>query len=248
MDGGARLHSVVPTAYLRVFQPLDAFDAAEQEHWERSIVARARSPLIRPRYHDRSTTEGLGVLTPADGEHAEIKLIDGRTYVSPWRTKLRVLAAIVAFHDARPFESAHAFVSKKDARRAARQLGKLRRRDPGAVSFCHESPWHVPIRWFVFFDEPDRRLAEDEFGRLRLTYRTSVRSAIRRAEHAVPVLRKTDLGPISDLIVDIHQWLSVFDHLSLLELDYGGLCESMTWDELDDDHSARDVQGALDAN
>jgi hypothetical protein len=99
----------------------------------------------------------------------------------------------------------------------------------------------------VFFDEPDRRLAEDEFGRLRLRYQTTVRTAIRRAEHAVPVLRKTDLGPISDLIVDLHQWLSSFDHLSLLELDYGGLCESMTWDELDDDHSAQEIQRALEA-
>jgi len=247
MGSVSRLHPMVPTAYLRIFQPLETFEASEQEHWERYIVARTRSPLIRPRYRDHPNADGLGVLTPADGEHAEIKLIDGRTYVSPWRTKLRVLAATVAFHDAQSFELAHAFVSKRDARRAARELGKIRRHDPGAVSFCHESPWHVPIRWFVFFDEPDRRLAEDEFGRLRLRYQTTVRTAIRRAEHAVPVLRKTDLGPISDLIVDLHQWLSSFDHLSLLELDYGGLCESMTWDELDDDHSAQEIQRALEA-
>src|SRR5207247_1278264 len=192
MGGAARVRPMVPAACRRVFQPLDAFDGAERAHWERYIVARTRSPLIRPRYRDLGERGGLGVITPADGEHAEVKLVDGRTYVSPWRTKLRVLAATVAFHDASPFELAHEFVSKRQARQAARELGKIRRRDPGAVSFCHEAPWHVPIRWFVFFDEPDRRLAEDEHGRLRLRYQTTVRTALRRAEHAVPVLRKTD--------------------------------------------------------
>ena len=37
-----------------------------------------------------------------------------------------------------------------------------------------------------------------------------------------------------------------FDPRSMLELDYGGLCDFLTWDELDDDHSAREVQEALE--
>jgi hypothetical protein len=32
-----------------------------------------------------------------------------------------------------------------------------------------------------------------------------------------------------------------------VELDYGGVCDLLSWDELDDDHSARDVQEALRA-
>jgi hypothetical protein len=39
----------------------------------------------------------------------------------------------------------------------------------------------------------------------------------------------------------------VFDPRSLVELDYGGLCDFLTWDELDDDHSARDIREALKA-
>ena len=54
-------------------------------------------------------------------------------------------------------------------------------------------------------------------------------------------------GPISDLIVDLHQWMHAFDPSSLLELDYGGLSALLTWDELDEDHSARDVHEALEA-
>jgi hypothetical protein len=49
------------------------------------------------------------------------------------------------------------------------------------------------------------------------------------------------------MIVELYEWLAAFDRRSLLELDYGGLCDLMTWDELDDDHSARDIQDALKA-
>jgi hypothetical protein len=105
----------------------------------------------------------------------------------------------------------------------------------------------VPIRWFVLFDDDDRWLGEDELGRTRLRYHTSVRRAMRRAERAVPILRRTDLGPISELILDLHQWLTVFDPGSVLELDYATLCDFMGWDELDDDRSSRELHDALDA-
>jgi hypothetical protein len=243
----ARLRDVVPSAYLRVFQPLDGFERQEQLHWERYLIEGARSTSIRPRYADHVTTGGLGVIAPAEGEHAEIRVIDGRTFVSPWRMHLRVLAALLSFSATKPLELSDQFVTKQDTKRAAKQLAKLRRHDPRAVAFVHQSPWHVPIRWFVLFDDGERWLGEDEFGRTRLRYRTTARRAMRRAERAVPVLRRTDLGPISELILDLHQWLATFDPASLLELDYASLCDFMTWDELDDDRSSRDLHEALDA-
>ena len=72
----ARLRDVVPSAYLRVFQPLDAFERQEQLHWERDLLDGSRSPSLRPRYADRPTSGGLGVMAPADGEHAEIRVVD----------------------------------------------------------------------------------------------------------------------------------------------------------------------------
>ena len=241
-----RLRAMVPSAYLRVFQPLDAFDREEQAAWERYLVEHARLPGQPARYVDRSR-DGLGVIVPAQGEHAEVRVVDGRTYLSPWRMRMRVLAAAVAFREVRPVELADRFLSKKDARRAARELTRMRRRDPQAVSFCHVSPWHVPIRWFVLFRDEERRLAEDEHGRLRLRYRTSARRALRRAGQAIPVLRRSDLGPISELLLDLHEWIGLFDPRSLVELDYGSLCDFLTWDELDDDRSVREMGRALDA-
>ena len=67
----ARLRDVVPSAYLRVFQPLDGFERQEQLHWERYLVEGARSMSLRPRYADRVTTGRLGIMAPSDGEHAE---------------------------------------------------------------------------------------------------------------------------------------------------------------------------------
>ena len=247
MDETDRLREMVPSAFLRVFQPLDAFGAHEQAHWERYLLTGSRSPAIRARYRDRER-DGLGIITPADGEHADVRVVEGRTFVSPWRVRLRVLAGMLAFRESAPLEElTDRFVSKADARRAGRELSRIRRRDPGSISFVHQSPWHVPIRWFVLFDDGERRLREDEHGRLRLRYRTTVRRAMRRAEDAVPALRRADLGPISEYILDLHQWMSAFDHQSILELDYASLSDLMTWDELDDDRSVRDIHEALAA-
>jgi hypothetical protein len=236
---------VIPAAELRVYQPLEAFPAEEMAHWERYIVEGA-SRALRPRYRDLATPEGLGFLTPAGPEEAHVKIVDGAYFVCPQRTRLRVLAGLLAFHDGTPFEGSVAFVPDGAARRARRELSRIRRREPGQIAAIMESPWHVPVRWFVLFEDDERRIREVH-GEHRLSYLTTVRKALRRAERAVPVLRHSELGPIADLVVDIHQWLTSFDTIALLELDYARLCDLMTWDEMDDDHSAREIGDALKA-
>ena len=238
---------MVPSAFLRVYQPLDAFERSEQLHWERYLLHGPEAPSLRPRYADHRTVGKLGVLAPSDADSADVLHTGGRTLVSPRRMRMRVLAAMVSFRESRPIELWEQFVPKKDGRRAARDLARLRRRDPSAVAFCHQSPWHVPIRWFVLFRDEERELMEDVHGRWRMHYRTTTRRAIRRAEQAIGPLRRSDLGPIGDLILDLHQWMVQFDPTSIVELDYGGLCDSQRWDELDDDHSAREIQQALQA-
>lgn len=246
MPSVARLPEMVPSAYLRVFQPLDAFEGEEQLRWERYLVSNRWVPGSPRRYRDHAKG-GLGLIAPADGDHAEVRVVDGRTYVSPWRMRMRVLAAGLAFRETRPIELSERFLSKKDAKRVARELRRLRRRDPLAVAFCHQSPWHVPIRWFALFADEERWLGEDEHGQLRLRYRTTARKALRRAGQTIPLLRRSDLGPIGDLLMDLHEWIALFDVRSLVELDYGGLCDFLTWDELDDDRSVRDLSLALEA-
>src|SRR5438093_5397487 len=148
---------MVPSAYLRVFQALDRFERDEQLHWERYLVERQVRSTGRPRYADRVTGDGVGLLAPAGREEAEVRVIEGRTYVSPHRLRLRVLEAIVDPAGGDPMELWDLIVPKKEARRARRQLARQRRRDPHARSFVHQSPWHVPIRWFALVRDDERR-------------------------------------------------------------------------------------------
>lgn len=236
---------MIPAAELRLYQPLEDFDAEERARWERYILVGAPRP-VRARFADLPTASGLGFVVPAGEEGAHVKLIDGVYFVCPERTRLRVLSGLLAVREAPPFEGAEEFVPDGQARAARTQLRRMRRRTPGQVATIVQSPWHVPVRWFVLFGDDERRLVDVD-GRARLSYLTTTRRAARRVEETVPVLRHTELGPIADLLVELHQWLSSFGPTSLLELDYGGLCDLMTWDELDDDHSARDIDEALKA-
>jgi hypothetical protein len=236
---------MVPAAELRVYQPLEAFPPDEQARWERHILAGAPRP-IRARYADVATPAGLGFLVPSGEERAHVKVVDGAYFVCPERTRLRTLAGLLAFSDASPFESSEAFLRPGAVRRARRELARLRRREPGLISAIMQSPWHVPVRWFVLFNDDERRLVETDEG-YRLSYLSTTRKAARRIERAVPALRNTDLGPIADLVIELHRWLLAFDPGSLVELDYGGLSRLMSWDEMDDDHSARDIHEALRA-
>ncbi|GIV00989.1 MAG: hypothetical protein KatS3mg014_2604 [Actinomycetota bacterium] len=237
---------MVPSAELRVYQPLEAFPAAERARWERYILTGGMARSSLPRYRQLPAAPGLGLLVPAEDEGAYVKLLDGRYYVCPLRTRMRTLAAILAFAEAPPFEGADALLGRGLVKRARRELRRMRRRDPALVASLMQSPWHVPVRWFVLFDDEERRILEQD-GRHRLSYLTTARRAMRRAERAVPVLRGTDLGQVAETIVELHQWLALFDPGALVELDYAGLCTFLSWDELDDDRSVRDVQEAIAA-
>ena len=238
---------MVPSAYLRVFQPLDAFEGEEQLRWERYLVSNRWMPGSPRRYRDHAKG-GLGLIAPADGDHAEVRVVDGRTYVSPWRMRMRVLAAGLAFRETRPIELSERFLSKKDAKRVAREL--------------ETPPSARPARGGVLSPEPVARAdplvralrgrgAKAGGRRARAAaapwYRTTARKALRRAGQTIPLLRRSDLGPIGDLLMDLHEWIALFDARSLVELDYGGLCDFLTWDELDDDRSVRDLGLALEA-
>jgi len=243
------LASMFPCAYLRVFQPLDAFAKDERTFWERYIVSGGRTPPSRPIYRERPTVpEGrIGLLSSAEGDHADVRVIDGDYYVCPWRTRLRELASLVSLRQSTAPEMVDAFVPESEARRAARELARLRRRSPSAVPFMLQSPWHVPIRWFVLVSEEERRLVQEAEGAYRLIYQTPVPKARKRAEAALVALRRSELAPLADLAADMSRWLASFDPRSILELDYASVSGLFTWDELDDDRSAGEVQESIAA-
>jgi hypothetical protein len=238
---------MVPSAHLRVFQPLDAFPSDEQAYWERYIVEGVRAPSARPVYSERPASGRLGVLAPAEGDHANVLLRDGRYLISPWRTRLRVLSGLITLRKTAPLEMADFVVPEAEARRAARELAGIRREHGDSVAFVQQSPWQIPLRWFLLFSDEERTFAQMDGGGYRLSYETTLLEASGRTARALELLRGTQLGPLADALDELADWLDAFDEGSLLELDYGGLCDLMSWDELDDDHSVRDLQDSLSA-
>jgi len=238
---------MIPCAYLGVYRPLDTFGEPERARWERFILS-DRKRARQPSYRQEVLGDGnLGYLTPIDVEQAEIRLVGGRYFVCPWETKLRVMASILALRERSPADLADLLVPEAEARRAARELARIRRRHPTAVPTMLQSPWHVPVRWFLLVDDPERHLAETASGDHRLWYWTPLPVAKKRAETALQVLRRSALSPLVDLVQDLAQWLQSFHPSSFLELDYASVSSLFTWDELDNDHSGREIQEAVEA-
>jgi hypothetical protein len=240
---------VIPCAYLRVFRPLDTYVESERADWERYILGGGHTPSRPPVYRERPVAEGssVGLLASAEGEYADVRLIDGRYFICPWRTRLRVLTSILSLRESASAEVAETFIPEAEARRAARELARLKRREPGAVPSMLQSPWHVPARWFVLVDDAERHLVERPDAGYRLYYWTPLQTAKRRAERALQVLRRSELSPVASLVQDLAEWLAAFHPRSFLELDYGDVSDLFSWDELDNDHSGREIQGSIEA-
>jgi hypothetical protein len=240
---------MIPSACLRVFRPLETFSPRERAHWQRYIEEGGRPPAARAVYRDEPADQErrVGMLSLAEGDHAEIRVEDGVHYVCPLHTRLRVLTAMLSLRDTAPSELVEVFVPETEARRAARELARLRRREPHATPTVLESPWHVPVRWFVLVDDPERRLVEGPGGTYRLAYWTPIGLARSRAQRALEKLHRSDFAAVSPMIGELLQWLAQFHPHSRLELDYGSVAGLFSWDELDDDHSGREIQLAVDA-
>ncbi|MFM7718168.1 MAG: hypothetical protein ACKO8G_01550 [Actinomycetota bacterium] len=230
---------MIPSAELRLYQPLHAFPAEERESWERWLVAGGH--LAARTYRDLPTGPGLGIVA-GSGDGARVLLEDGTMFVSPDRTRMQVLAGMLATREDDDF--GRRVVSAAQARRAKRELRRLRRRHPGRTPSVMTSPWSVPARWFLLFDDDERRLASTP--RLSLTYRTTARRALGRLESTIPILRGSHLPEAAERLIDLYRWIGNVHPRSVVRLDYGGLCDLLRWDELDDDHGAADVRDAIE--
>jgi hypothetical protein len=235
-------------AFLRVFRAMETLPPADRARWERFLLERGRRPVRPTAYRQRRTASGgrLGLLTVED-DLADVRTLGGSLYVCPWRTRLRVLASILSLRESFPAEVADALVPQIEARRAARELARIRRRDPRAVPAILQSAWHVPVRWFLLFEDGERTLVEGPDDGFTIRYWTALPSARRRVGRAIRVLQRGDLAPVAEIAREMDAWLSSFDVRSAVELDYADVAASLSWNELDEDHSARDVQAALDA-
>src|SRR3954452_19317452 len=112
------------TAYLRVYEPLDAFSPTEQETW----INQPQAAEEFDRVWARRWLIGTSLPTPDSFrgvEGAFIRRNGDQVLACPWRTRLRMLAGLIAFRDSVPDEVADAFVPAEAARRAAGELAAI---------------------------------------------------------------------------------------------------------------------------
>ncbi|HWH00686.1 MAG TPA: hypothetical protein VNV66_15520 [Pilimelia sp.] len=233
-------------SYLRVYEPLTAFDRERQAFWRRyATEGRAVAPGEGPGRQRTAVLEALGAgwtRLPDLPDEAYVIQADDTLLVCPWNLKLRVAEAALSARDGVPPVLADAFVPPvlagqakavvEDWRSGARVLER-------GVPRMHEqiATWGVPLRWFVFVDLSERELSLRP-GRRVLRYRTEISKARRRAHRGVQVLRRSvGDAPITEAVEEGARWLEEFHPRSLVELDYGGLVNLLTDEELADDDS-----------
>ncbi len=243
-------------SYLRVYEPLTAFDRQRQVFWRRyAREGRALGLAEGPLKQRSAVLEALGAgwtRLPDLPDEAYVLQRGDSLLVCPWNLRLRVAEAALNARDGVPSVLADAFVPPvlagqaraivEDWRNGANVLER-------GVPRVHEqiATWGVPLRWFVFVDLDEREYLESGGGRT-LRYRTEISKARRRAHRAVSVLRKS-LGdaPITEAVEEGTRWLEEFHPRSVVELDYGGLVNLLRENDLARDDSPGLVAAGLSA-
>ncbi len=238
---------MIRTSYLRVYQPVSEFSESERAAWaDHTEEAEPDEPaLVRKWLLGRAIPDEGSLTQSADG--AFVREVDGTTYVCPWRTRLRMLAGLLAFRTSVPEEVADAFVPEGEARRAAAELAALGEDAPEVRSHILHANWHVPLRWFVVFDETERILTEDKTG-LRIRYETTMDAARARLNRAIDVLEGSWIDEdITGYVKELAGWFAEFPDDCLVELDYSSVARDFEDEELLEDHSSKEVWACLDA-
>jgi len=247
-------------SYLRVYEPLAAFEAEERRHWEQYLRA-GNIPSVAgglSMEHVAGVRAVLGrrpAVLPVVGEHAYVADVDGVTVLCPWRTRVRACEALVDFRDPLPRQLADAFLPAAAAEAAEDELEAWRVEHPDLRLHVLTSTWQVPLRWFLLVESDEREvsLGTPGAGTTRVTgrslvYRTAMSRARRRTARALAVLRRAlEDSAVTAAVEDLGRWLEEFHPRSLVELDYGGLVHLLDDAELRQDESARDIAEAVAA-
>ena len=236
---------MIRTSYLRVYQPLSSFSADERERWLELLEGGDTEARPQQRWLIASSLPSADVTGSAEGAFS--RKVEGELLVCPWRTRLRMLAGLLAFRGSIPEEVADAFVPESEARRAAHELAVLGEEHPDVRSHILHANWHVPLRWFAAFDDSERILTEDKEG-LRVRYETPLNEGRARLDRAQSILEGSLIDEsVTEAIKELVGWLAAFPEDGLLELDYGSVAGTFTDEELLEDRSAGEVAVCLDA-
>jgi len=260
-------------AYLRVYEPLSAFESQPRRRLEKALAGGAlrpheagmheRAAWLRtqlgspPRLLPGDRVDGtvsddllhVLCLEPSDVPGASA---EAGTLVCPLDLRTRSAAALIGFlATAAPSLVRVALpVGPRGAAAAMRSRAETVTSDLGSTAMhVVSSTWTVPLPWFALVD-PEARWVDPRprpDHRRRVCYRTAMRDARTRVARAHAVVQRTigESGP-GIVLAETARWLAHFHPESAVELDYGGLVQLMDDESLRSDTSAQDVHAAVD--
>jgi hypothetical protein len=257
-------------AYLRVYEPLSAFNEPDRRVWIAYAESRERprrAGALRAE-HGESVRRLLSVPplpAPAqESPNAYLRRVEEVLYVCPWQSRLRSWLAFSRFRGSTPGKLMDRFVPKAIVEQTADDFDRFKQRGGSDAlrTHIHTTTWHVPTAWLVPFDGAERWLVLDkkdvqpepvqEPGSTTTTptrnliYVTSMAQARRRVARALSVIRR-HVGEVTTTaeVEEVGRWLEEFHPHSLVELDYGGLVHLMDDETLRSDQSVAELGAAL---
>lgn len=223
------MQAVIRSAQLRIYLP---------QRRVGEFAPHTRAPRAVVRVSEEFVWEGP---TADDAYSAEW---DGKTYVCPRYTRLRMLEGVLAHRNDFP---ASMLTSELAVRRAAQELDRIRTSAPAARSHIMSSPWHVPLRWFALFEPASRELLTTDDGPT-IRYRTSLEEAVRRISHAIEVLEEAGFDEsVVDDAQQLESWLLEFPDGAMVELHYHTVARLFADGDLAFDESCAEVNRSLEA-
>lgn len=252
-------------AYLRVYEPLNAFPEPEKSIWAAYAVSDKRPKRVGALdvEHTRALRRLIAVppiIAPLrESRDAYVRRAEDVTYVCPWETRLRSWLAFDRFRAGMSDQLAEMFVPPRVAEQANFAFEGWKRQAGTLTPHILSSTWQVPLAWFVPFVAAERWMVlggHDESAGggpttaapvRTLIYVTPMAQARRRVARARAVVRRYagdsgfDLGEVES----VGRWLEEFHPHSLVELDYGGLVHLLDDDALRADESVAEVAAAI---
>jgi hypothetical protein len=208
-----------PTPYvasLRVYEPIDSFEAADQLRWSQIAITSPTGWDEQVRSLKRSITNEPPNLKP-DGAH--VLEHEGKRYIAPWSTAARCWAALDDFKYTLPPSVIKFFIPQtiEDSINSTIDIVEDK------VSHILTSTWNIPPRWFALFSPDDRLRGVNEDGHFTIS-RTAISNAKSRCTFThQTVLGAFGEGAVEGEVAELLAWLEIFDPKSIVELDYGGL-------------------------
>ena len=208
-----------PTPYvasLRVYEPIDSFEAADQLRWSQIAITSPTGWDEQVRSLKRSITNEPPNLKP-DGAH--VLDHEGKRYIAPWSTAARCWAALDDFKYTLPPSVIKFFVPQtiEDSINSTIDIVEDK------VSHILTSTWNIPPRWFALFSPDERLRGVNEDGHFTIS-RTAISNAKSRCTFThQAVLSAFGEGAVEGEVAELLAWLEIFDPKSIVELDYGGL-------------------------